>query len=75
MAEDAEVGNKTSSITRLTKNLSASMDMSEDVEVNEGDKGDNKTVKRSPFSKKLSGPIGYLTSLCSNADSKPFAKR
>ena len=75
MAEDAEVGRRTSSTTRSAKNLSASVDMAEDAEVGEGDGGDDETVKRSPLSKKLNGPIGYLTSLCSDADSAPFRKK
>ena len=74
-AEDAEVGSETSSTTRSAKNLSALMDMAKDVEVGEGDGGDDKTVKRSPFFKKSSGPMGYLTSLRSNANSAPPAKR
>ena len=36
------------------------MDMTKNAEVGEGDGGDNETVKRSPLSKKLNGPIGYL---------------
>ena len=36
---------------------------------------DNKTIERSPLSKKSSGPIEYLTSLRSNTDSSPLAKR
>ena len=51
------------------------MDMAEDAEVGEGDGGDNETVKRSPLSKKSKVSIGYLTSLRSNVDSKPLAKR
>ena len=39
--------------------------MAEDAKVDEGDHGDNETVKRSPLSKKLNIPIGCLTSLCS----------
>ena len=74
MAENAEVGSGTSSITRSAKNSSASVDMAEDAEVDECDGGDDETVKRSP-SKKLNVPIGYLTSLRSDADSAPFAKR
>ena len=75
-AEDAEVGSGTSSTTRSAENSSASVDMAEDAEVGgNGDGGDNETVERSPLFKKSSGPIGYLTSLRSNADSAPFAKR
>ena len=75
MAENAEVDSGTSSTTRSTKNLSASVDMGEDVEVGEGDDGDNETVKKSPFFKKRNGPMGYLTPLCFNADNALFAKR
>ena len=74
MAEDVEVGSGTSSTTRSGENLLASVDMAEDAEVGEGDSGDDETVERSP-SKKPKVPIGYLTSLRSNADSAPFAKR
>ena len=74
-AEDAEVRSRTSSTTKLAKNLSASVDMAEDTEVGEGDGGDNETVERLTLSKKSSGPMGYLTFLCSNADNAPFTKR
>ena len=73
-AEDAEVGSGTSSTTRSAKNLSALVDMAKDAEVGDVDGGDNETVKRSPFSKKSSGPMGYFTSLRSDADSAPLAK-
>ena len=63
MVEDAEVDNKTSSITRLAKNLSALVDMAEDAEVGEGDSGDDKMVKRSSFSKKPNILIRYFTFL------------
>ena len=50
--------------------------MAENAEVGgNGDGGDDETVERSPLSKKSSGPMGYLTSLRSDADSAPFAKR
>ena len=62
MAEDADVGSRTSSTTRLTKNLSVLVDMAEDVEVGESDSGDNETVKQSLF-KKLNVSTRYLTSL------------
>ena len=73
-AEDAELGSGTSSTTKSAENLSASVDMAEDAKVGEGNGGDDKTVKRSP-SKMPNVLIGYLTSLSSNADSAPFAKR
>ena len=74
MAEDAEFENETSSTTRSAKNSPS--DMAEDAEVGGNDDGgDDKMVKRLPFSKKLNGLIRYLTSLCSNADSPLFAKR
>ena len=74
-AEDAEVGSGMSSTTRSAKNLSVLVDMAEDAEVGEGDGGDDKTVKRSPLSKKSNGPMRYLTFLRSDADSASFAKR
>ena len=74
MAEDTKVGGGTSSTTRSAKNFLASVDMAEDAEVGEGDDGDDETVERSP-SKKPNVPTGYLTSLRSDADSAPFAKR
>ena len=73
-AEDAEVDSGTNFITRSAENLSASIDMAEDAEVGEGDGGDDETVERSP-SKKPNVPMGYLTSLRSDADNTPFAKR
>ena len=73
MAEDAEIGSGTSSITRSAENLPS--DMAEDAEVGGNSNGDNdETVKRS-FFRKLSRPTEYLTSLYSEADSAPFAKR
>ena len=63
MAEDAEVDSGTSSMTRSAKNLSASVDMAENAEVaGNGNGGDDKTVKRSLFSKKPNIPIEYLSS-------------
>ena len=59
MAEDVEVGNRTSSTIKSTKNLSASVDIAEDTKIGESDDGNNKTVKKSP-SKKLSKPIKYF---------------
>ena len=52
MAKDAAVGSGTSSIIISAKNLLALINMAEDTEVDEGDGGDNETVKRSPLSKK-----------------------
>ena len=73
MAEDAEVGSKTSSTTRSAKNLP--LDIAEDAELGgNGDSGDDKLVKRST-SRKLSGLTGYLISLRSDADSILFEKR
>ena len=68
MAEDAEVGSRTSSTTRSAENLSASVDMAEDAEVGENAGDNDEMVKRSPF-KKLNVPIGYLTFLHLDADS------
>ena len=63
MAEDAKIGSKTSSITRLAKNLP--LDMAEDAKVGGNSNGNNdETVKKSPLSKKRNVPIGYFTSLC-----------
>ena len=68
-AEDAEVGNGTSSTTRSGKNLP--LDIAEDTEVDGNDDGgDDETVKRSS-SQKPSGPRGYLTSLHSKKMSFP----
>ena len=54
MAENAEVGSKTSSTTRSAKNLL--LDIAENAEVGSNGHGnDNETVKKSPF-KKLNGP-------------------
>ena len=74
MVEDAKVGNKMSSITKLAKNLSASVNMAENAEVNKSDCSDDKTVERSP-SKNSSRSMGYFISLYSNADSTSFKKR
>ena len=70
MAEDAEVGSGTSSITRSAKNSSASVNMAEDAEVGENDGGDNEMVKQSP-SKKPNVPTGYFTFLHSKKMSFP----
>ena len=59
MAEDAEVGNGTSSTTRSAENSLASMDMAEDAKVGKGDGGNDETVKQSP-SKKPSVRTGIL---------------
>ena len=73
MAEDIEVGSKTSSITRSAKNLPS--DMAEDAELGgNGNGGDDETVQRSPF-RKWSRPTKYLTSLRSHADSSSFKKK
>ena len=58
-----------SSITTSGKNVSASVDIAEDIEVGKGDGGDDKTIKRLS-SKKSSGPMGYLTSIRSKKVSK-----
>ena len=56
MAEDAEVGSKTSPTTRLAKK--SLLDIAEDVKVGgNGNSSDDETVKKSPF-KQLSGSIG-----------------
>ena len=51
MAEDTEVGSKTSFTTRSANDLSASMDMAEDAEVGKGDGGDDEMVERAPSKK------------------------
>ena len=57
--EDADVGSGTSFTTKSVKYLP--LDMAQDAEVGDiGDSSDNKTVKKSPFSKKLSGSIRYF---------------
>ena len=59
-AEHAEINSKTSSITKSAENLS--LDMVKDPENGgNGDGGNDKIVKKSPFSKKSSGLIGYVT--------------
>ena len=61
MAENAEVGNGISSITRSAKNLPA--DMAKDAEVDGNGNGNNdEIVEKLPF-KKLSGLIEYFISL------------
>ena len=73
IAEDVEVGNRTSFTTRLAKILPS--DMLEDADIGGNDNGgDNKTVERLSF-KKLSGPTKYLTSLHYNTDKALFKKR
>ena len=73
-AENAEVGNGTSSTIRSAENSPS--DMAEDAEFDgNSDDGNDKTVKRSPLFKMSSGPMGYLTSLRSEVDSAPLAKR
>ena len=59
--------------TKSDKNLSTSGDMAKDAEVSVGG-GDDETVKKSP-PKKSNGLTGYFTSLRSNVDSAPLAKR
>ena len=59
-AEDAEVGSRTSSTTRLAKNLSASMDIAEDAKVGENDSGNNKMVKNHLFPKSQMDLQGIL---------------
>ena len=65
ITEDVEISSKTTFTNKLGKNLSALVDIAEDSEVDESNIGDDKTVKRSPLSKKPNVPIGYPTSLCS----------
>ena len=49
-AENAKLGNKTNSTTRLAKNLP--LNIAEDAEIGgNSNSGDNKTVKRLPLSK------------------------
>ena len=73
MTEDAEVRNGTSSITRLAENSPS--DMAEDAKVGgNGDGVNDETVKKSPLSKS-NRPMGYFTSLRSDANSAHFAKR
>ena len=65
MAEDAQVGNKTSFTIRSAENLLASVDIVEDTENDESDGSNNKTVKRLSLSKMPNVPTRYFTSLCS----------
>ena len=61
MVEDAEVGSGTNFKTRSAKN--SPLNIAEDAEIGaNGNSGDDKTVKKSPF-KKLSRLTGYFTSL------------
>ena len=60
----------------MSRELVSVKDLAEDAKVGgNGEGGDDETVKRSPLSKKSSRLIGDLTSLCSDADSAPLAKR
>ena len=62
MAENAGVESKTSSTTRSAKNSLSNL--AENTEVGDnGNSGDNETVKISSFSNKPNIPIGYFTSL------------
>ena len=70
IAEDAEVRSGMSATTRSAKNLPSDM-----VIDSNGDGDDDETFGKSPFFKKSNRPMGYFTSLCSNADSAPFVKR
>ena len=65
MAENAEVDSKTSSTTRSAKNLSASVDMTENAEVGgNGDGGDDETVKKITFQEvKWTYGVSYLPTL------------
>ena len=50
--------------------------MAKDTEIGDnGNGGDDETVKRSSLSKKPNGPTKYFTSLRSNADNALFEKR
>lgn len=70
MAENAEVGDGTSSTIRSAENSSASVNVAEDAEVGSGgDGGGDETVERSPPSKKSNVPTRYFTSLRSNTGS------
>ena len=74
MAEDAEVGRRTSSTIRSVENSPS--DLAENAEVGDnGDGGDNTTVKRSLLFKKPNRPTRYLTSLRSDTDSALFTRR
>ena len=53
---------RTSSTTKSGENSLVSVDMAEDIEIGEGDGGDNETVERL-LSKKPNIPIRYLNSL------------
>ena len=64
MAKATKVNSGTSSTTRSAKNLSALVDMAEHTKVGKDNGSDDKTVKRSPFSKKPNVSIRYFISLC-----------
>ena len=58
MIKDAEVENGTSFTTRLVQNLSMSVNMLKNADVNEGgNNGNNEIVKRSTFFKKTNKSI------------------
>ena len=65
MAEDAEVGSRTSSTIRLAENSSATVDMAEDAEVGgNDDSSDDETVKKITFQEvKRTYGISYLPTL------------
>ena len=62
-AEDAKVGSGTSFTIKSAENLTESVNMAEDAEVGESNGGDDKTIEKSPLSKKPNGPMGYFISL------------
>ena len=64
MAENAKVGNEMSFITKSVKNLSASIHIAKNAEIDKGDDcDDNKTVKRLSSFKKPNILTRYLTFL------------
>ena len=72
-AQDGKIGSGTSFIIRSAKKLL--LNIAEDAEVGDNsDDDDNEMVERLPL-RKLSRPIGYLTSLHFDINSTPFEKK
>ena len=70
IAKNIEFSNKTSSITKSVKNMLTSVDMAENIKFYSGSNNiDNKTAKKSSFSKRLNVSIRNFIFLYSNASS------
>ena len=63
-AKEGEIDSKTNFISRSTKNLLLSISIADNTKIAEGSSSsDDKTVKKSPLSKKLNIPTRYFTFL------------